>query len=232
LLYAGSVTTKRAKRTQPLALGYVRVSTDEQVNEGASLAAQRAALIAEATRRGWDIEIIEDEGVSAKNLEREGLQAALGRLDAGEANVLLAVRLDRISRSVADFSGLIAKAQRRGWDVRLLSPDLDTKDPSGKFTAHVLAAAAEYERELIRVRTREGMAQKKAEGVHVGRPTTLPDDVIRRILAARADGKSLRVIADALTADAVATAQGGKRWHASTVKAVLGSTAAQRLAAV
>jgi Resolvase, N terminal domain len=108
---------------------------------------------------------------TAKDLNRPGLASALERLDSGDADALLALRLDRVSRSVADFAGLLARAKRRSWCVVLLSPNLDTEDAAGKFTAHVLAAAAEYERDLISARTREGMAQRRAEGVHVGRPT-------------------------------------------------------------
>lgn len=216
---------KRINRPRPLALGYVRVSTDEQANEGASLDAQRAALTAEAARRGWDLELVADEGVSAKNLNRPALLAALDRLDRGEADALLSVRLDRVSRSVSDFAGLLARAKRKGWQVVLMSPNLDTSDPAGKFTAHVLAAAAEYERDLIGARTREGMAQRKAEGVHIGRPSVLSPAVVGRIVAAREAGDSLRAIADALTADGVPTAHGGARWHASTVRAVLASRA-------
>src|SRR3712207_1768458 len=94
-------------RGRPLALAYVRVSTEEQVSEGASLAGQRQALTVEANRRGWDVEVVADEGLSARSLNRPGLQHALERLDEGSADALLAVRLDRVSRSVADFAGLL-----------------------------------------------------------------------------------------------------------------------------
>ena len=225
------MATIRQKRLRPLALAYVRVSTDEQVADGASLDAQRVALTAEAERRGWDVELVADEGASGKNLERPGLTTALERLDRGEADALIAVRLDRISRSVADFAGLMRRAQRRSWRLVLLSPDLDTQDPAGRFTAHVLAAAAEYERDLIGSRTREGMAQRRREGVHVGRRRTLDTAVVERIVAERNAGASLRAIATALTADAIATAHGGASWHPSTIRAVLASTTAQAFAA-
>lgn len=209
---------------QTLALAYVRVSTAEQVETGASLDAQRATLIAEAAKRGWNVEVVADEGKSAKSLNRPGLQSALVRLDAGQADYLMAIRLDRVSRSVSDFAGLLDRATKRGWGLTLLSPNIDTSDPAGRFTANVLASAAQYERELIGVRTREGMAQRVAEGVRMGRPRTMPTDVIERIRDARAQGQSLRRIADALNADGVPTAQGGARWYASTVKAALDST--------
>lgn len=213
---------RRNSRPRPLALAYVRVSTADQVEHGASLDAQRAALTAEAEARGWDLEYVADEGVSAKTItNRPGLRSALERLDQGGADFLLALRLDRVSRSVSDFAGLLDRAVAHGWELRLLDPNIDTSEPAGRFTANVLASAAQYERELIGKRTREGMAQRKTEGVKIGRPRTLPDEVVAHIHSLRADGLSLQRIADALNTDAVPTAHGGKQWHASTIRRVL-----------
>lgn len=223
LLYTRGMTAVAQPRTTPLALAYIRVSTAEQADFGASLESQRATLQAEAEKRGWAVEVIADEGVSAKSLKRPGLLSALARLDARHADVLLAVRLDRVSRSVADFAGLLDRSVKKGWGLTLLSPNIDTSDPAGRFTANVLAAAAQYERELIGIRTREGMAQRRSEGVRMGRPRTIPVKVVARIRAAHAAGDSLRKIAAALNDDGVPTAQGGSRWYASTVKAVLDS---------
>lgn len=209
---------------RPRALAYVRVSTSEQALEGASLGAQRAALNAEAVLRGWDAEFVHDEGFSGKDLKRPGLLMALERLDAGAADVLMSVRLDRVSRSVADFAGLLARADRRSWRLVLLSPTLDTQDAAGKFTAHVLAAAAQFERDLISARTREGMAQRRAEGRHLGRPRTVPDWILARVGAERAGGATLQQIADGLTLDGVLTARGGERWSTSTVHGLLASS--------
>ena len=205
------------------AIAYVRVSTNEQAVEGASLEAQQVALQAEAARRGWSVEVVRDSGFSAKSLNRPGLQAALARLDVGDADALLALRLDRLSRSVVDFAGLLARARKRHWRLVLLSPDLDTEDAAGKFTAHVLAAAAEYERDLIGARTREGMAQRRAEGVHLGRAPALPIAVVERVVNERAAGLTLRAIAASLTADGIGTARGGAVWSPSSVQGVLGS---------
>ena len=135
----------RHGRVRPLALAYLRVSTAEQAVHGASLDAQRASLQAEADRRGWDVEFVVDEGLSAKNMRRPGLTGALERLDRGEADVLLAIRLDRVSRSVRDFSELLERAKGKGWRLTLLSPDLDTGDLAGTFMAHVFAALSEFE---------------------------------------------------------------------------------------
>ena len=87
-------------------LGYVRVSTEEQGNSGAGLAAQRDAIERECAHRGWQLsEIIEDVGYSAKNLRRPGIRSALEQLQAGEAHALVAAKLDRLSRSMLDFTG-------------------------------------------------------------------------------------------------------------------------------
>lgn len=210
-------------RSRPLALAYIRVSTLEQAEQGASLEAQRAILTAEAARRNWDIEIIADEGVSAKSLRRPGLQSALSRLDAGEADFLLSVRLDRVSRSVADFAGMLDRAGRKGWGLALMSPNMDTSDAAGRFTGNVLASAAQYERELIGARTRAGMAQRKAEGVQLGRPRSLAQEVADEIVELHRLGRSSSAIANELNERRVPTAQGGARWYAATVKRIIES---------
>lgn len=216
--------------SKPLALLYVRVSSTVQVEEGASLDAQEATLREEARKRGWAVEVIREEGKSAKNIHgREKLSEALQRLDRGEAQYLLSVRLDRVSRSVADFASLIDRARKHSWGIVLLSPNLDLSDPSGEFVANVLASAAQYERRLISVRTKEGMAQRKAEGVKFGRevsPEFLP--FYWRVLTMHADGISLNAIARTLNDEGVPTAKGG-RWYASTIRAMVTSETAKAI---
>ena len=97
-------------------LGYVRVSTSEQANKGAGLEAQRRAILAECQRRGWHlVETIEDAGYSARDLKRPGIQEALRALERREASALVVAKLDRLSRSMLDFSKLMAKATREHW---------------------------------------------------------------------------------------------------------------------
>src|SRR5580765_3371525 len=96
-------------------LGYVRVSTDEQSSSGAGLEAQRRAIVGECKRRGWHlVEVIEDAGFSAKDLKRPGVQAALRVLKGGDASALVVAKLDRLSRSMIDFTGVMGKAQKEG----------------------------------------------------------------------------------------------------------------------
>lgn len=220
---------RNAPRTGPLrAIGYTRVSTGEQVESGAGLDAQRAALAAEAERQGFDMEVVTDAGLSGKDMRRPALIEALRQLDAGEADVLIAAKLDRVSRSVRDFASLLERAKDNGWRVVLL--DLgDTSTPTGEMTANIIASAAQYERRLIGQRTREGLAAKRAAGVRLGRPSVLPPAVVARIVDEHRAGISLRVIGARLEADEVATARGGSRWHASAVRAVLNGQDAQRL---
>ncbi|WP_138758103.1 recombinase family protein [Modestobacter altitudinis] len=207
----------------PNAIGYCRVSTGDQVNSGAGLDAQRAALQAEADRRGWNLEFVIEDGLSAKDLNRPALVAALGRMDRGEADVLMVSKLDRLSRSVKDFGGLLERASRRNWSVLCLDLGVDTTTPVGEFTANVVVSASQYERRLIGQRTKDALAAKKAAGVKLGRPRLLPADLVKRIVEAKEVGGSLAGIARDLTSEGVPTAQGGKRWYASTVAAVLRS---------
>ena len=87
--------------------------------------------------------------------------------------------------------------------------------------ANMLATFAQFERRLISQRTKEALAVKKASGVRLGRPPTMPQAVVRRIQRQRARGDSLRKIADELNAAGVPTAQGGAQWYAATVRHVL-----------
>ncbi len=205
-------------------LGYVRVSTDEQSNSGAGLEAQRGAILAECERRGWDlVELIEDAGYSAKDLKRPGVQEALRALESGEATALVVAKLDRLSRSMIDRTRIMAEAQKQGWALVALDCAVDTTTPAGEAMANMLATFAQFERRLISQRTREALAIKKAEGVQLGRPRSMPEELRARIRRMHAAGESLAAIARTLTAERVATAQGGARWYSSTVRAVLGS---------
>lgn len=217
---------RRRRNTAPVdtVVAYVRVSTDEQAASGAGLEAQRIAIEAEAARRGWTVvEVFADEGISGgKGAEhRPGLAAAIEAVESGRVAGLLAAKLDRVSRSVLDTAQLMEQARRGGWQLVTCDLAIDTSTPAGEATASMMAVFSQLERRLISQRTREALAVKKAQGVRLGRPSSLPLEIVRRVLAAKDSGLSLRAIAGELNADAVPTAQGGKTWHASTVKAVL-----------
>jgi DNA invertase Pin-like site-specific DNA recombinase len=203
-------------------IGYVRVSTDEQRTSGAGLAAQRAAIEAECQRRGWTlVEVIDDAGYSARDLKRPGVQIALETLRRGEAGALVVAKLDRLSRSMLDFTAVMARASKQGWALVALDCAVDTTTPAGEAMANVLATFAQFERRLIGQRTREALAAKRASGVRLGRPVSLPVAVRERIAAERKAGRSLAAIAEILNDERVPTAQGGRQWWPSTVRAAL-----------
>ena len=205
-------------------IGYIRVSTEEQADSRAGLEAQRAAILLEARRRGWteaDIHWIEDAGYSGKDLKRPGIKAALEALGRKKADTLVVSKLDRVSRSLVDFAGLMDRATREHWALVALDLGVDTSSPAGEAMANVMATFAQFERRLIGQRTKDALAQKRAQGVRLGRPQEVPADVRARIFAERAAGQSLRVIATSLMHDGVPTARGGQTWQASTVKAIL-----------
>lgn len=212
------------------ALLYVRVSTEEQADTGASLEAQEQTLMMEAVRRGYDFEVVREEGKSAATIEkRDKLVEALDLLDKHKADVLMAVRMDRLSRNVGDVDALMRRSRKKGWGIILSGGQLDTT-PDGEFRTYLDAALAQRERGMIGLRTREGMAQRKAEGVHMGRKVSadfLP--TYRRVLAMHANGESMNSIARTLNDESVPTSKPGKRWHPSTVRAMVTSETAKTL---
>lgn len=213
------------------AVTYRRVSTTEQAESGLGLDAQAITITAALGARGWvPVAELVDEGVSGKNLNRPALQAALAMLDAGDADVLVVAKLDRLSRSVLDFAGLLQRASARGWRIVALDVGVDTSTPSGELMSTVVSAFSQYERRLIAARTKDALGALKAQGVRLGRPVALPAETRARISQMRAGGMSLPKIAAALTDDGVPTAQGGARWYPSTVAKVLKSIQADKVA--
>lgn len=212
------------KRRSSKVIGYLRVSTEEQAVSGLGLADQRAVIGAETARRGWDdVEYLSDEGFSAKNLSRPAIAEALEMLRKGEASVLVVSKLDRLSRSLLDFATLMDVAKRQGWQLVVLDLNIDTTAPSGALMANVMACFAEYERQLIGARTSAALQQLKSKGVRLGRPRTMPQEVIERVVNERDQGRTLAAIAHGLNSDGVPTARGGAQWYPSTVKGVLSS---------
>jgi DNA invertase Pin-like site-specific DNA recombinase len=200
-------------------LGYVRVSTEEQSDSGAGFEARRRAIALECKRRGWTLlDVVEDAGFSAKDLKRPGIKAALEVLESGDAKALVAAKLDRLSRSMIDFTALMATAQKQGWALVALDCNVDTTTPAGEVMANVLATFAQFERRLIAQRTREALAIKREQGVVLGRPRTIDEGIVKRIKRERKRGQSFAAIAEQLNAEGVATGQGGRRWYPATVR--------------
>lgn len=214
------------------AITYRRVSTDEQATSGAGLDAQARALADKLAAAGWEhTGDYADEGVSGKVAPeaRPALSAALAALEAGDADVLVVAKLDRLTRSMLAMSELLRRAEQARWSLVILDADVDTTTAGGRLVANVLGSVAEWERMVIAERTRAALAARKAQGMRLGRPVILADATRARVAALKAEGLSLRSIAARLTDEGTPTATGG-RWHPSTVRAVLASLEADRAA--
>ena len=202
-------------------VAYLRVSSQEQADSGLGLAAQRSAIEGEAARRGWTVAAWhEDAGISGKSLKRPALAAAIEDVEEGRAAALVVAKLDRLSRSLLDFASLMESARAGGWGLVALDLQVDTTTPGGEMMANVMATFAHYERRLIGQRTRDALGALKASGASLGRPRTLPAEVLNRIVAEHEAGAGWSEIARRLNVDNVPTAQGGARWHPSTVRYV------------
>lgn len=204
-------------------IGYLRVSTEEQAASGLGLEAQRETITRYAEQHGWDIIWYEDAGVSAKNLDRPQLQAALNRLHPKKRDVagLVVAKLDRLSRSVPDFAGVLELARARKWSLVAIDLGVDTSTPTGELIANVMMSVAQWERRIIGERTSAAMQAAKRQGKLVGRAATpLPATTTDRLLALHAEGLSAARIADRLNVEGVTTALGSK-WYVSTVTTAL-----------
>lgn len=209
------------QRDLHLVVGYRRVSTDEQGEDGAGMEAQSAAIDAEITRRGWTLSRMCQDVASGKSrARRPGLAEALAEIHDGRAGTLMVAKLDRLSRSLIDFAQIMADAQRQGWNIVALDLGVDLSTPAGEFLASVMASAAQWERRIIGQRTADALRARKAAGVVLGRPRTVTDHVADYIRTRRAEGDSYDRIARTLNAEDIPTGQGGAAWHASTVRAV------------
>lgn len=203
---------------------YMRVSTDEQATFGNGLDAQRAELDRAAEYQGWKIvEAIRDEGVSGKDLVRPGLKRALQLIVDGKADGLAVSKLDRLSRSVIDAGMLAEWFDDAGARLIALDLNIDTNTPSGRMVFSVLSAVAQWERETIAQRTRDGLAMLRAKGKPTGRPAVADmPELSERIKAMRMNGITLQAIADTLNAEHVPTLRGGTQWRPSSVQSAAG----------
>ncbi len=218
---------------------YCRVSTREQADSGISLEAQRAKLTAYADLYDLDVvQTIEDAGESAKSLNRPGLERALAMLRRGEADGLAVVKLDRLTRSVADWQILIDNhfGEKAGKQLFSVSDSIDTRTAAGRLVLNVLLSVAQWEREATGERTREALRHKINNCERVGKvrfgfdladdgrkllPNSSEQEAIRWMQKLRADGLTLRQIAVALSDRGIATKEGRQVWTHSAVSYIL-----------
>ena len=226
--------------TNKQAVGYIRVSTEEQATEGVSLEAQELALRAYAAMRGFElVELVRDEGVSAGKAlaAREGGRRVLELVRGRKVAAVIGWKLDRLFRDCADCLTVTKDWDRRSVSLHLVDlggQAVDTSSAMGRFFLTVMAGAAELERNQVRDRTAAAMQHKAHKGEHTGgrvpygyqlEGERLVEDaaeqaVLAVAMAAHAEGLSLRAIGRRL-AEHGFTPRTGKSWHASTVRQIV-----------
>ena len=219
-------------------IGYIRVSTTGQVEEGVSLEAQKAKIAAWcALNDGELVALFEDAGISGGGMvKREGLQAALAATTKGMA--LVPYSISRLARNTRDMLEIAERLEKKGADLVSLSERIDTTTASGRMVFRMLAVLAEFEREQIGERTRMALAHKKANGdVYAATPfgfeaiegrlveVKAESAIVANIMAMREGGASLAAIAEALNTRGVEGKRGGK-WFPSTVRYLIQRQAA------
>jgi len=228
---------KMQERTEVTeAVAYIRVSTQEQADSGLGLEAQKARIAAYCAAQGWHLtEVFTDAGVSAKTLNRPALQAALEALRPGR--VLVALKLDRLTRTARDLDDLTALVHKAGGEWATVEGSYDTASAMGRFMLRVVADIAQMEREVIAERTSAALQAKKARGERLGttplgyrtvetpegRRVEVDPEEQTTVETARAlfdAGHSYRQIARELTAQGRRTKRGGP-WYAETVRCLI-----------
>jgi DNA invertase Pin-like site-specific DNA recombinase len=147
------------------AIGYIRVSTDEQAKEGISLENQEAKIRSYCDLKDFSlIEIVNDAGISAKNLKRPGAKKVIEMAQKKMVDAVVVYKLDRMFRSTVDALETTKQFDKWGVSFHSIAENLDTKSAMGKFFFTLTAALAEMEREIIGERTRDVLQRKKANG--------------------------------------------------------------------
>jgi DNA invertase Pin-like site-specific DNA recombinase len=238
---------KASAEGSKVALGYCRVSTDEQAREGVSLELQRERTRAYATAKGLElVEVLTDEGASGKNRNRPALKELVTRCKAGAIGHVVVWKLDRLTRRTRDLLILVEEVfLARKIELHSVNESLDTSTPHGRFVLTLFGGLAQMERELTAERTRTALAYKRKNGQPTshpplgfrangrrGRMVPVPEELetVRRILQLWRQGRSYRSIASELASEGVKTKRGG-RWHHPTVKNVVerGGTGTSRI---
>lgn len=218
-------------------VGYVRVSTLEQATTGVSLDAQQSRIRAFAALQEREIaELIVDAGESAKTLHRPGIVRLLGDVRGGRVGCVVVYKFDRLSRSVKDLISILELLEKHNVGLVSICESVDTKTAAGQFMLHLLGAVGQLEVRQVSERTKFALAHKRQRreaygpipfGFRRDGNVLIPEPheqlALRVIQGMRQDGATLRGIAEWLTANAYKTKGGGSKWHASTVRYILGT---------
>ncbi len=217
------------------AVGYVRVSTDDQAQNGVSLEAQEVKIRAYCVAKDWELlNIIRDEGCSAKDLNRPGMQKIIEGAKTQLFDVVVTLKLDRLTRSVKDLGYLVEDVFNK-YRVAFssLQDNFDTSTANGRMVMNILATIAQWERDIISERTRDAMQFMKQSLKLVGAvpfgfdngngqltPNPVEMKIAQDIVSLKQGGRSYQNISDHLNAQGTASKNGGN-WYPKTVLGVL-----------
>jgi len=217
------------------AVGYVRVSTDEQAREGISLESQRGKIAAYCELNDLSLtEIIEDAGKSGKDLNREGIQTLIDLVKGRKVDAVVVYKLDRLSRRVRDTLSLMDLIEKRSVAFHSITERIDTKSAMGKFFLNIMASMNQWERDTISERTRDALHLKIVKNERAGQvpygwtvagdgKALLENEKEQRAIALirdlHAKEYSFRAICRELEKEGHQPV--GKRWHPQTVSNIL-----------
>ena len=243
----------RKPRQRPRLIGYARVSSEDQARNGVSLSSQRQRIRAYAEANDYElIRVASDDGVSGFKApdKRPAMAKALESIKSREADGIVAIALDRLSRNAIETTLLIERSEKEGWRLIAMDLALDTGTSTGKMTAHVLAAVAQMYRDQISERTQDALdrlaQQGRARSRHIpygfrtarGGTRSVKGDHSplvkheqeQKILATarrmRKNGRTLQGVADHLNSRGQRR-RGGKPWDRSNLWAILDSNEAR-----
>lgn len=229
------------------AIGYVRVSSEEQVREGVSLDAQEARIRAFCEAKAWElVSVVREEGRSAKDLNRPGLQeimAALGKRHR-PFDAVVVVKLDRLTRSVKDLGTLTEGFRRARVGFTSIQEAVDTTSAAGELFFNIVASISQWERRVIGERTAAALAHLRATGRRAGavpfgfilgadgkslEPDVTEQPVLAELQRLRVAGWSYGRLAKWLNSQGVRPKR-ARAWWAESVRSVLAHSHSERVA--
>lgn len=169
-----------------------------------------------AAARGWSVVARESEMVSSRK-RRPALERCIDGCKSGKYDAVVVSKLDRVSRSVYEFLGILGQAANEGWSLICLDPEVDMTSPYGKAMATISATFAELERDLISQRTKDGIAQRRLTKPEWGRERLIPQKVVDEISRWTKHGYKSEEIAHLLELSGTPTAS-GQPWTGSMVR--------------
>lgn len=217
---------------------YIRWSTEEQT-QGTTLEVQRSACENYIRSQGWTFNpalVFVDDGHSGATLDRPAMSALRLAVKRGKVECVVTYTLDRLSRSVLDTIDLVLKEWEGRCFIRCVQQPIDTSHPSGKMFFYMLASYAEFEREMIRMRTMSGKKRRAGQGANAGwrynfgytrgaAPGTYQispqeAEIVRGLFQDYLAGKGPKELAQHLTAKGIMSPT-GKRWAPNAIRSML-----------